>query len=70
MRPTHIPKDFVNGTRIEDGPFQGIIAKPCFCGRQVQSGENAVLVGSNFGEFYLLHEEHCPAGIVGGEEDA
>ena len=67
-----IPKDFVNGIRISNGPMAGIIAKPCLCGVPCSDGDECVLIGTNYGDFYLVHIEHAPAGVFSGgdEQDA
>lgn len=64
--PVHIPKDFVSGIRIPWGPLEGALAKPCFCGRPFEEGEEAVLIGNGV-EFYMVHKEHAPAGIIDGD---
>lgn len=65
-----VPKDFVNGIRIADGPMAGIIAKPCLCGVTCVEGDECILIGTNFGDFYLVHVEHAPAGVfsAGGSD--
>lgn len=60
-----IPKDFVSGVRIGNGPMEGVIAKPCLCGTPCVEGDECILIGTNFGDFYLVHVEHAPAGIFG-----
>lgn len=65
-----IPKEFVSGIRVHDGPLAGHLARPCLCGEPVRPGEKAILIGNNLGEVYLVHPEHAPASInVDDDED-
>jgi hypothetical protein len=67
-----IPKEFINGKRIENGPMTGTLAQPCLCGHPVEDEDEGILVAMAVGNkitVHLLHPEHAPAVLLQGGMD-
>jgi hypothetical protein len=52
----NIPKLFVSGIRIPNGPYKGYLAQPCICGYSIAGEEELYLVEQDDGSLSFCHK--------------
>lgn len=52
---THLPKDWREAIRVQDGPHSGVLAAPCLCGHPFEDEDEVVFVEWVNGTFMVCH---------------